>query len=142
MNKISQALAQLAYDTLVGAEIGLTSAAIIGENMPKPTVEGLWAQMFFKPNQPRVFSLGSGGMDEVTGVFLVNMHYPLDTGSAAGKDAAGTFRRAFTAGSQLIFQGQAVRIVSCGANMGRIVDTWYRADVTINWVAYLQRGVA
>lgn len=142
MRKISVAIATLAYATLTGAELAFDADSILAENDPRPETNDKWAQFWFKPNNPHVASLGSGGLDEVTGVFLVNLHYPLDTGSAEGKDAVGTFRRAFVAGTRLIFEGQEVRIVNCGANLGRIVDTWYRADIQITWVAYLQRGVA
>lgn len=142
MRKISVALATLANSTLLAAPLSFAQDDIIGENQARPESSNAWAQFVFKPNQPVMGSLGSGGLDEVTGVFLVNLHYPLDTGSAPGKDAVGTFRQAFVAGLQLIFEGQEVRVVSCGANLGRIVDTWYRADICIEWRAYLQRGVA
>jgi hypothetical protein len=139
---VRTAIATLIDTTLKASPISLTSAAIGSENSVRPKVSGAWAQIFFKPNDPVVNTLSSTGRDRVTGVFLVNLHYPLATGNAASLDAYNAFRKAFTAGKILVSSGQECKIINCGGNLGRVVDSWYRADIHITFEAYLTRGSA
>lgn len=122
--------------------LGVSTDAIFSENMARPEVSGDWVQLWFKPGNVRVASLGTGGMDVCTGLMLVNIHSPLDDGNSFGLNAVSAFRKVFTAGKRIIFNGQESEIVNCDANLGRIVDTWYRADIAIQWRAYLTRGEA
>lgn len=142
MRKVRAALVEKALEVLTSAPLLTPTENIISENMPRPEVSDTWYQLWFKPGAPRVFTLGSGGLDELTGVLLVNGHIPLDEGNAKGLEVAGTMRTVFTAGLRLIFEGQGVEVLNCGVNLGRIVDTWYRADVSITFRAHLTRGVA
>ena len=141
MMKIREALGEAAVSTLRSAEIGFVDSQIISENAARPTSNSAWAQLWFKPGKAQVFTLGSGGLDLLSGVFLVNIHLPLDTGNSVGVKAVDTFRKSFIAGKRLIFEEQETHITECDANLGRIVDTWYRADISIYWKAYLTRGV-
>lgn len=136
--------AALVTDALIVAtvDLGLPESRIVAENYPRPEESGTWLQLWFKPAQPHVGTLGSGGSDIVVGSFKCNFHIPLDDGNAFGLEAVEAFRKHFTAGKRLIFEGQEVTITDCGANLGRIVDTWYRADIDVGFRAYLTRGVA
>ena len=141
MVNVRTALAEAAISTLRSVSIGFTDSQIISENVARPTEDSAWVQLWFKPGKAQVFTLGSGGLDLLPGVFLVNVHLPLDTGNSIGVKVADTFRKSLPAGKRLIFNGQDTHIVNCDANLGRVVDTWYRADISIYWKAYLTRGV-
>jgi hypothetical protein len=122
--------------------LGVDESAIFSENMARPEVSTDWIQLWFKPADVRVASLGTGGDDLAVGLMLVNIHSPLDDGNSFGLAAVSAMRIAFTAGKRIIFEGQEVEIIKCDANLGRLVDTWYRADIAIQWRAYLTRGAA
>lgn len=127
---------------LKASPLSLTDAQIIAENNPHPKTSTHWVQHVFKPHpKPDVFTLGSGGLDIVSGIHLVNIHSPLDKGQAFGMTAFEEFRKHFTAGKILTYSGQSVRITNCGANLGRVMDALYRADIAIYWEAQLVRGV-
>jgi hypothetical protein len=140
MRKIRAGLVTEALSVLHA--IGVTDSLIFAENMPRPVTSDNWVQLWFKPGDPKTATMGSGGMDLVEGLLLVNIHIPLDQGNSFGLSAYNEFRKALTGGKRIIFEGQECEIVNCGANLGRIVDTWYRADIAIQWRAYLTRGVA
>lgn len=140
MVNIRTALAAAIVPLLTGSELGYSSDQIFAENSPRPDSLDPWIQLWFKPGKATAFTLGPGGLDLLPGVMLVNFHLALDTGSAEGIKVAGTFRDAFPAGKRLIFNGQDTHIVNCDANLSRVVDTWYRADISIYWKAYLTRG--
>lgn len=120
--------------------LSMDESSIIVENFPRPEISGAWLQIWFKPAQPHVGSLGSGGMDIVVGSLKCNFHIPLDSGCDFGLNATEAFRNYFVAGKKVIFGGQEVTITDCGVNLNRIVDTWFRADVDIGFRANLQRG--
>lgn len=104
----------------------------------KPT-NAKWAQIFFVPSQPAVFTLGVGGLDEYTGFVQVSMRYPEGTGTHESDQDVEVFRQAFVAGTQLVFNGQAVKIRSCGRNQGRLQDNWFLVVTTIYWWALVPR---
>lgn len=139
MRKLRAALVT-AVTPILNAQ-GFPNTRIVGENMPRPRETGNWVSLWFKPNNPTVFSLGPGGTDLVTGTFLVNIHERLDSGTSKGLSATSAIRVALQAGTRLIFEGQELTITDVGANLGRIVDAWGRSDISLNWRAFLTRGV-
>ena len=140
MDKVRRAIVTALLPLLEGAPLSLPSDAIVTENMPKPDA-AKFAEILFKPNNPIAVTLGPGGLDLLTGVMLVNLHLPLNTGSAEGLAAIRALRVTLSAGTALIFEGQTVTITMVGGNVARIVDTWSRTDISINWRAFLKRGV-
>ena len=114
----------------------------IMENEERPTGTGNWVELFFKPADTHVFTLGAGGLDALPGVVMVNVHTQLDNGPGYGISVVDAFRRHFVAGLRVIFEGQEVQVTNCSANLGRVINTWSRADISIGFTAYLTRGVA
>lgn len=138
--KVRESLATAAVATLQAAPIEMEAAHIISGNMPSPRINEPWAQILFVPRSPTVATMGDGGMDRVEGVLLVNIRTPLDKGEVDGLVAVDAFRSAFPAGSRLIFEGQEVTVLSIGAVDGRVVDGFWRTDITIPYRAFIQRG--
>jgi len=98
-----------------------------------------WAQVFFMPTQPTVFTLGAGGLDEYRGLVQVSIRYPEGTGTKDADDDCETFRSQFKAGTMLVYGGQEVKIISCGRNQGRLQDNWFLVAITISWYALVPR---
>lgn len=138
--KIREALATSAFAILQASPISILAANIIAENMPSLRVNEKWAQMLFSLRPPSVATLGSGGQDQATGVLFVNIRTPLDQGTSQGLQAIDAFRAALPAGSRLTFEGQEVTVLSIGAVDGRVVDGFWRTDITIPYRAFIQRG--
>ena len=138
--KIRQALSTSAVGILTAAPINLPSANIISGNMPSPEKGEAWAQILFAARSPFVATMGDGGLDQSEGVLFVNLRHPLDTGEAAGLVAVDAFRAALPVGTRLIFEGQEVTVLSIGAVAGRVVDAFWRTDITIPYRAFIQRG--
>ena len=139
MRKIRAALVQEAVSVLTPF---MAVENIVAENMERPHTSGDWAELNFKPGGVEVRTLGSLGDDSLVGVLFVAIHSPLDDGTAFGLSVVDAFRKHFTAGKRIIFEGQEVHIRNCSANMGRVLNTWARSDIMVGWEAYLTRGEA
>jgi len=138
--KVREALATAAVTTLQATPISIEAANIISGNMKSPRVNEPWAQILFVPRSPSVATMGEGGLDRQEGVLLVNIRTPLDRGEYDGLVAVDAFRKAYPAGSRLTFEGQEVTVLSIGAVDGRVVDGFWRTDITIPYRAFIQRG--
>jgi hypothetical protein len=137
---VRKALVSQARTILTSAPILLTNDAISADNMPAPKVAGNWCIIHFMPNDPVVGSLGTAGLDRLTGILAVAIRSPLDQGEAFGLKALDSFRTTLFAGKQVTFSGQEVEIINVGKDPGRVVDTWYRTDITVQFRAYIVRG--
>ena len=138
--KIRQALATSAVGVLTASPVSMASGNIISGNMPSPEKNEPWAQILFTARSPSVATMGSGGLDMVEGVLFVNVRHPLDTGEGAGLVVVDAFRDALPAGSRLTFEGQEVTVLSIGAREGRVVDAFWRTDLTLPYRAFIPRG--
>ena len=92
----------------------------------KPGPDEPWAALFLLPDKPRPVTLGPHGEDEHRGILQVDLHYPLNSG---------------TAGRRFIHNGTGVSVRSCGRGRGREDDGWWTVPVSINWYSKLHRGV-
>ena len=139
--QVREALTTAAVGLLEGVDIAIDSANIISGNMPSPKVNAKWAQVLFTTRSTSVATMGNGGQDQLIGVLLVAIRTPLDQGERSGLKAIDAFRKALPAGSRLTFEGQEVTVLSIGAVDGRVVDGFWRTDITIPYRAFIQRGV-
>lgn len=139
MRKIRAALVQEAVSVLTPL---LPIENVVSENMERPQTSGDWVELNFKPGHAEVHTLGATGSDSLVGVLFVAVHSPLDDGIGFGLSAVDAFRKHFTAGKRIIFEGQEVHIRNCTANLGRVLNTWARSDIMVGWEAYLTRGEA
>lgn len=105
----------------------------------KPASPSMWAQVFFIPNDPTVWSLGSAGQDFGDGILQIDLNVPLLSGRKAVNDQFELIRSHFSAGVKFTHEGQVVTIRSCGRSAGRRVDGWYRVSITISWYSLISR---
>lgn len=106
---------------------------------PAPTNRG--AALFLLPDKPRPVTLGPHGEDEHRGILQVDLHYPLNSGTAGINAKYNELASWFTAGRRFIHNGTGVSVRSCGRGRGREDDGWWTVPVSINWYSKLHRGV-
>lgn len=116
------------------------SATIQQENVKfTPPTNLPWAALWFIPNEKSVATLGTDGLDELTGVFQIDLNFPADSGRATAHEFCDVVESRFTSGKKLTYSGQDVTISSCGRSQGRNVDGFFRVPVTVSFRALLVR---
>lgn len=107
----------------------------------KPGPDEPWAALFLLPDKPRPVTLGPHGEDEHRGILQVDLHYPLNSGTAginAKYNELGVMVHRRTPVHPQRDRG--VRpLVRQGR--GREDDGWWTVPVSINWYSKLHRGV-
>lgn len=117
-----------------------TATAIAWENASfSPPADAPWARFTFVPARPDAASLGTGGMDEVTGFVQIDLNYPQGTGESVVMGKYDSLRNTFKTGSRFSYGGDTVIVRSCGRSPGREVDGVYRVSVTIYFYSQIQR---
>lgn len=106
----------------------------------KPSPDGPWAALFLLPDKPRPVTLGPQGEDEHRGILQVDLHYPLNSGTAGVNAKCNELAAWFAAGRRFVHKGTWVSVRSCGKGRGREVDGWWTVSVSINWYSKLKRG--
>lgn len=136
MLKVRAALAKAFVDGsyFPAADVAWENVAFTPRQGNKP-----WAQWFFLPNQPVVATLGEGGLDQVDGIVQVDLNYPTGNGDGDAMAKYAEIRDDFKAGTRLTYDGQGVKIRSCGRSQGRLVGGYYRVSVTITFFAQVSR---
>ena len=140
IKQVREALTTSVVAILKASPISLPDANIIAGNMPSPKQNVKWAQILFGTRNPSVATMGASGQDRLEGVLFVNLRTPLDNGEQDGLTTLDTFRTALPAGFRLTFEGQVVEVLSIGAVDGRVVDGFWRTDITIPYRAFIKRG--
>ena len=92
-------------------------------------------------DKPQPVMFAPQGKDEHRGIFLVNLHSPLNSGTAGINAKYNELAAWFTAGRRFIHNGTGVSVRSCGRGRGREDDGWWTVPVSINWYTKLHRGV-
>lgn len=133
--KINAALVQ----GLAAAALGIPTAAEGKDFTDKPGTNLPWAAWFNLPASTDVASNGVGGNDETTGIFQVDLNYPLNDGTANILNAVQKLRDYFVAGRRLVYQGQCVKVERVTRNNLRPVDGWQQINVSIYYIAQTVR---
>lgn len=139
--KVRTALVTALNTTLQASPLSFPVANIVGSNRPAPHVATNWCTVTFLPADLMPITLGSSGQDLATGIVAINVRTPLNDGESFGLTVVDTLRAAYPAGTRVTFSGQQVEILGIGFEPGRVIDTWWRTDITVQFRAYIQRGV-
>ena len=100
-----------------------------------PTVGQKWAQLTNLRASADPVTLGTGGQDEHSGVFQIDVNVPEDTGTATLLADADTLRAYFVAGRSFTYQTQSVRVRRADVSPIRRVDGWLRVSVSVTYSA-------
>jgi len=102
--------------------------------------DGIWVQTFFQPAQPEPTGLGRKGTDTVTGIYQIDLNYPLNEGRLNILAKYEQIRAYFYAGRKFTSGSTSVAIRSAGSSPGSRVNQNYRISVSIAWEARLARS--
>jgi hypothetical protein len=104
INKVSAALVSAYKTVLPELPTQYESVAFAAPN------QGMWVRVFNRPGSNDVATLGTGGEDNLTGFFQINIHQPQLKGTKPLNDKASQFINLFKAGSRFTYQGVEVKI--------------------------------
>lgn len=99
-----------------------------------------WARVTFAPAQPIPTGLGDTGEDEVVGLYIVDLNYPLGEGNKRALEAYEAIRVYFKAGRKFTNGTTTAAIISAGRLPAQIVDQNYRLTVQIEFEARISRA--
>lgn len=77
--------------------------------------------------------------NDTTGVFLVTLRYPVDTGAIAIKTKADEIVADFKIATVFSYAGQSVKITRHGRDIGIAEDGWFKIILTFQYWAYVAR---
>ena len=106
----------------------------------EPTSGQPWAGLFYLPAQPVATTQGTQGLDQVDGVYQIDLNYPLDEGEADILAKADEIISHFKAGTKLLYSGQAVTLKASGRSPGQIVNSQYRISISCGFYAHISRA--
>lgn len=99
-----------------------------------------WIITFMLPAPITSASLGNCGEDLVSGVFQVDLNFPLNKGRQSALAKYEEIRRYFKAGRKFTSNDTTIYILSASPSSGRRVDQNYRQTVSINWESRISRA--
>lgn len=125
---------------LLAANVG--TIPIAGENLgATPPVNAPWIATFFDLNDTIVDTLGDDGDNATTGIFQIDLNWPMMTGDSEQGLLIAQLYSVFRIGSTILQNGVTTRIVSFRTTAGRKVDEYWRISVTVTWSASSKRNV-
>lgn len=100
-----------------------------------------YCEVSFSPTQPIVSTLGSGGMNDVYGVFQIIICAPTNNGGGrfTSNGYCDKIEDFFIAGREFVYNNTCVKILSTGRGSAFVIDNYYRVPVSVTWVSKLQR---
>ena len=138
------------YDTkqalitqLVGASIaGITSADIAFENKDfDPSGKSIWLSCYFIPATSEMMGKTSTSGNEDRGIFQVSVFVALNNNDYdnAQLQAVDSILSSFQYNSSTVYNGQKVSILSATVNNGTENESWFKRDVSINYLTFSTR---
>ncbi len=101
---------------------------------------GQWAHLFFLPSQPEPTGLGNQGTDLVTGIYQIDLNYPINEGRPNIIAKYEAIRVYFKAGRKFTSGSTSVAIRSAGSSPGSRVNQNYRISVSVAFEARISRA--
>jgi hypothetical protein len=102
--------------------------------------DGVWTQTFFLPAQPIPTGLGREGTDTVTGIYQIDLNYPLNQGRQNIIAKYEEIRTYFWAGRKFTSGTTSLAIRSAGSSPGSRVNQNYRISVSVEFEARISRS--
>ena len=128
---------------LLGAAIpNITSNDIAFENKDfDPTNKSLWLVAYFIPATTEMLGKTSTSSDEQRGVFQVSVFVALnnDDYDNAQLQAVDSILSAFQYNTKTVYNTQTVDILESTVNNGTENESWFKRDISINYLTYSTR---
>ena len=138
------------YDTkqalitqLVGASItGITSADIAFENKDfDPSGKSIWLSCYFIPATSEMLGKTPSSRNEDRGIFQVSVFVALNNNDYdnAQLQAVDSILSSFQYNSSTVYNSQKVSILDSTVNNGTENESWFKRDISINYLAFTTR---
>lgn len=94
-----------------------------------------WIRVTYMPSQDFTETLGEGGEQELLGIVQIDVNILTDTGEKTQNLILAQLEAYFVPGKRFTYQSQTVNFVSCNRSSGRIVDSFFRVSISVNFYA-------
>jgi hypothetical protein len=85
------------------------------------------------PAQASQLTVGVGGVNTYSGLYQVDLFYPVDTGTTAVNAMADAVMAKFVRGDTLVVDGVSVHITLSWREVGRRDEPFYAVPVLVRW---------
>jgi hypothetical protein len=132
---LDRALRKAVRDCGLGLPIAMENTAF-----EKPANGAPWAYISIARGSRYPATLGPFGVDECEGKLLLDLYFPLFTGTADAGEAEQRLAEFFKLGRSLTHNYTAATVLSCGRVRDTEVDGYFRRTDAISWQAFLDRA--
>lgn len=121
---------------------GITNADIAFENKKfDPANKSFWLAAYFMPATTGILGKTSVSGDEQRGVFQVSVFTELNSTNFDNDQLTkiDTVLSAFQFGTSTVYNGQQVDILSSTVNNGTENESWFKRDISVNYLTFSER---
>ena len=122
---------------------GVTSSDIAFENNNfDPANKTLWLAVYFIPATSEMIGKTAAGRDEQRGIFQISVFVSLNSGGYdnAQLTAIDEILTGFQYNSSTVYNTQQVDILESTVNSGSENESWFKRDISINYLTFSKRG--
>lgn len=122
-------------------DANLSDYPVSWPNTGQPNTTNIWLRANILDMGDLPVTLGTSGLNEVSGVMQIDVFCPKLTNAYLGAiNAVSEIKTILKTGADLEYNGQYIRINSAPCRPSEVEDAWYRWIITVNYTAYLNRG--
>ena len=128
---------------LAASVTGITSADIAFENNNfDPANKSLWLAAYFIPATSEAMGKTTSDRDERRGIFQVSVFVALNSVNYDNNQliAIDEILAGFQYNSSTVYNAQQVDILESTVNNGGNNESWFRRDISINYLTFSNRG--
>ena len=122
---------------------GLNVADIATDNeFFDPTDKSLWVMLTVIPASSNAMGKATTDKNEDRGILQVSVFIPVNfkDRSILSATAVDEIRTGFQFNSSTVYNGQQVSIQDTTVNQGRVTESWFQTDISINYLTFSNRG--
>ena len=122
---------------------GLNVADIATDNeFFDPTDKSLWVMLSVIPATSDAMGKAATDKNEDRGILQVSVFIPVNfkDRSILSATAVDEIRSGFQFNSSTVYNGQQVSMQDTTVNQGRVTESWFQTDISINYLTFSNRG--
>ena len=122
---------------------GLTADNVASDNaFFDPANKSLWVMLTVIPATSEAMGKTTLDKNEDRGILQVSIFVAVNTKdrSILSATAVDEVRAGFQYNSNTVYNGQQVDILDITANQGRVTESWFQTDISINYLTFSNRG--
>jgi len=136
------------YDTKQALIKRLLDASIVDSNNIafendefNPANKNVWLAVYFIPATTDSLGKTSSDFDDQRGIFQISVYVKKNTGEYDNLQiqTIDSIKSAFRYNDQLVYNTQTVSVLNSTTNNGIEVESWFKRDVSINYLTFSQR---